>query len=332
MAQDSAEEADKRALDSSSCTHPRVKLLKEDLKRNGLAAAASTSRLASLEKDQDAQGQYAPSIDSSIASLEDETAGLEIFSPASTPSTPFVPPHPSSIKTNLSMSDLHSAAVEARVTQKDVVVVFGEMLQQMAQASTARKSGSSAGAVFAGEKIPKVDIGVYLWRIVYYLNKYPAVEPTFFAESEKALAAEVEATKTPFKGAEAMSRGLRCLLLALLYIDRVSEKHEGFAITPFTVHRVLLTAMLVAIKFTDDHPIGVDVFARLGGVQRKSMRQMELQFCSLIGFDFNISEPEFERNCMKQLQLAFEVARKRGGSHTQSKSEAGELDGSQTDG
>ena len=325
MAQDIAKAATTHTSDSSA--HPRMKLIKAGGRKNGLlTSAASTSRLVSLEKDPDVLQNYPPSVGSSTVSLEDEFRSLELLSPASTPSSPFIPPQPNTLRSNLSMSDLHSAAIEARVTQKDVVVVFGEMLEEMAKASAGKQGKSSADDdVFAGQRIPKVDIGVYLWRIVYYLNKYPAVEPTFFAESAKALAAEVEveSSKVPFKEAEAMSRGLRCLLLALLYIDRVSERHAEFIITPLTVHRVLLTAMLVAIKFTDDHPIGVDVFARLGGVQRKSMRLMELQFCSLIGFDFNISEPEFERNCMSQLRLAFEVARKRGGSHIQTATEKG---------
>lgn len=270
---------------------------------------ASTSDVASLQRKEVSYAKY-------VASLEEAEVDVELVSPLSAGYGMSPKPKPGRIKANLSMSDLRTVAIEAKVTQKDVVYVFGDMLKQISLACSSSKAEKNVTiGVFQGNAIPKVGLEVYLWRVVYYLNKFPAVEATFFAESEEELAAEVKA----FRASDEMSRGLRCLLLALSYIDRISQKHQEFHITSYTLHRIVLTAMLVAIKFTDDHPIGVDVFARLGGVQNKDMKKMELQFCSLIGFDFHISEAEFEANCMNQLRLAFDVACKRGGSFSRKK-------------
>lgn len=280
--------------------------------RIGISACASTGDIAALDNKEEAAKKYADLVAPRAQPLEEGTSNSDLsISTGSSPNSPFAPPK---IKPSMSMSDLHVAAIKANVTQKDVVLVFGDTLKQMAYNSKTKRLPGEAISLFQGQNVPKVDIGHYIWRIVYYLNKFPAKEPTFFAGSEDMSLSESENAKEPFKENDVMSRGLRCLLLALVYIDRISQRHTDFVVTPFTLHRIVLTAMLVAIKFTDDHPIGVDVFARLGGVKRKDVRRMELKFCSLIGFDFNISEPEFDEICMKQLHLAFQVARKKGGS------------------
>mmetsp|Transcript_1986 Transcript_1986/g.2842 ORF Transcript_1986/g.2842 Transcript_1986/m.2842 type:complete len:368 (+) Transcript_1986:377-1480(+) len=224
----------------------------------------------------------------------------------------------SKLRPNSSLSDLRAAAIASRVSQRDVVIVFGDMLASIASQNDSLPVKKNN--IFTGNKIPRMSIQSYLWRIVYYLNKYPAVEPTFFAESENALATDnLAICEVEEVVIESMSRGLRGLLLALVYIDRVTQKHENFVINSLSLHRVVLTALLIAIKFTDDYPIGVDMFARLGGIRQRDMQKMELEFCSLIGFDFNITDLEFNKVCMKQLRLAFDVARQRGGSYKSKK-------------
>jgi hypothetical protein len=170
---------------------------------------------------------------------------------------------------------------------------------------------------FFGKASPNVSLSWYLWRIVYYLNKYPEIEPSFFeADSaiknmgsrESALAQDKDSIVSKTDDQSALSRGLRCLLLALLYVDRICAMHPEFPITMLSIHRLLLAAILVAAKFTDDLIVGEKNFARIGGVTVKELRKLELEFCSLIHFDLNVSDLEFERVCMRQLRLALDVA------------------------
>mmetsp|Transcript_23163 Transcript_23163/g.43209 ORF Transcript_23163/g.43209 Transcript_23163/m.43209 type:complete len:129 (-) Transcript_23163:67-453(-) len=69
--------------------------------------------------------------------------------------------------------------------------------------------------------------------------------------------------------------------------------------------------MLAATKFSDDFSLSVDVFATLGGIPSREMSQLELHFCSLAGFNFHVSEDEFEHKCMRNLEAAFEIASSR---------------------
>mmetsp|Transcript_17802 Transcript_17802/g.20131 ORF Transcript_17802/g.20131 Transcript_17802/m.20131 type:complete len:308 (-) Transcript_17802:205-1128(-) len=286
------------ALDKKKSIHGHVYSLK---------SSASTTGISALAKQQNSEEQ------NQFKKMGERNSG-------SATSLNTNSPRPlrrlSKLRPNSSLSDLRAAAIAARVTQRDVITVFGDMLDSIAKANDSNPP-SKKTALFRGKNIPKMKIQSYLWRLVYYLNKYPAVEPTFFAESENALATDNLAICEVSEDIviEAMSRGLRGLLLALTYIDRVSERHDDFLVSSYTLHRIVLTALLIAIKFTDDYPMGVDIFARLGGVQRRDMQKMELEFCSLIGFDFNVSDLEFNNNCMKQLRLAFDVAQQRGGSY-----------------
>jgi len=208
------------------------------------------------------------------------------------------------------MNDIYKAAVESKVTQKDVVVIFGEMVKNLVNKEALNSNSPAILLPFCGTKEPKVSIEWYLWRIVYYLNKYPNVELTFFAEDEQTIPADLSSGKTidVHKEGNAISRGLRSLLVALIYIDRVTEAHPNFKLSPLSVHRVFLTAILVAAKFLDDFPLGVNVFAKLGGISTKEMNNMELRFCSLIHFNLVVREIEFEQKGMRNLRYAFEIA------------------------
>mmetsp|Transcript_1442 Transcript_1442/g.2015 ORF Transcript_1442/g.2015 Transcript_1442/m.2015 type:complete len:289 (+) Transcript_1442:623-1489(+) len=220
----------------------------------------------------------------------------------------------SGLRSNRSMNDLCKAAVKSKISQKDVVDVFAEMLTRIALANDKIVETTKlhpATRIFQGKTIPKVSMKWYLWRIVYYLNRFPRVESTYFAEDEENT---VSADHSPGRQvdvneeSETLSRGLRALLLALVYIDRITTRCPDFLITSLSLHRVVLTAVLCATKFTDDFPLGVDVFARLGGISSFDMSRMELRMCSLISFQFHLTEAEFDSKCMHQLRLAFDLA------------------------
>jgi len=109
----------------------------------------------------------------------------------------------------------------------------------------------------------------------------------------------------------AMGRGLRCLLLSFLYIDRVCEKApEVFVVNSMTAHRIILSAIYAATKFTDDKLPHIHLmFAQLGGVSRMELKRLEGAFCSLLDFELYVTEGEFQAHCMEQLRIAVRCAR-----------------------
>lgn len=231
------------------------------------------------------------------------------------------------IRANRSLNDLHLAAVEAKVTQKDIVVVFGEILSRVAKQNdqtnehlkrTRRLGGGLAVdrlAPFEGCRASKAPMEWFLWRIVYFLNRYPKVEPTFFADEARPIAADFESSAhIPAYYKEdmnALSRGLRVLLLALVYIDRISQRYPDSLVTSRSLHRLVLISVFVACKFSDDFSFSTQTFAKLGGIPSKDINRMEMVFCELIGFQLNLTEEEFDAKCLHQLKFAFSIAEQR---------------------
>ncbi|GBG34648.1 Cyclin-U4-1 [Hondaea fermentalgiana] len=172
-------------------------------------------------------------------------------------------------------------------------------------------------APFEGYNVPRLSLGWYLWRIVYFLNKYPRVEATFFAEEEGHIAADfspgqhMPASHERARDMEAVSRGLRSLLLALVYVDRVGQRYPDSPVTSRSLHRIMLTAIFVATKFSDDFSVGAETFARVGGLTVKELLRMEGAFCALIGFNLHVTDREFDAKCLPQLDAAFDIAAQR---------------------
>jgi hypothetical protein len=109
----------------------------------------------------------------------------------------------------------------------------------------------------------------------------------------------------------AMGRGLRCLLLAFVYIDRVCTRcPQAFRITRLSVHRVILSAIYLATKFTDDTlPKAHWTFAKLGGVSCRELMMLEETFCRLIDFRFYLTESEYQVHAMEMLRNAVRSVR-----------------------
>eukprot|EP00516_Mucochytrium_quahogii_P011595 CAMPEP_0203788890 /NCGR_PEP_ID=MMETSP0100_2-20121128/3110_1 /ASSEMBLY_ACC=CAM_ASM_000210 /TAXON_ID=96639 /ORGANISM=" , Strain NY0313808BC1" /LENGTH=292 /DNA_ID=CAMNT_0050691707 /DNA_START=729 /DNA_END=1607 /DNA_ORIENTATION=+ len=218
-----------------------------------------------------------------------------------------------------SVDAMYKVAAEENVTQKDVVRVFAEILTAMVERNDALIRDpdvelDQALRDFHGRKIPKVSLGWYIWRIVYVLNKYPKVETTHFAEDIEYTvknATSSPGAKVDPVNEDSLSRGLRSFLLAMVYIDRITTKHPGFILSSFSIHRVLLTAILCAAKFSDDFTLDIDVFAEVGGIPLSHMGRMELRMCSLINYEFTLGEEEFTSKCINNLTVAFEIALQR---------------------
>jgi hypothetical protein len=87
-----------------------------------------------------------------------------------------------------------------------------------------------------------------------------------------------------------------CFLFALAYIRRAAAK--GFPISELTVHRLLITAVVVAVKVRDDRRYKLVHYARIGGVDVGDLCTMELQFLmNIIDFRADVSVDEYFATC-----------------------------------
>lgn len=222
-------------------------------------------------------------------------------------------PHPSrqlQTRPKKTLGAIRSHARQFRVTLKDTVESLSRSILRICAHNdlhppSTRKWYDGVETSDWGGDGGNTDFVQYVWRIVVELNANK--EPALFGYDGQELAppASVAGESTD----SAMGRGLRCLLFAIFYLDRMSNK--GFQISTANVHVAMLGAMYLAHKFSDDAPVRMHRFALLGGVPTAVLRKIEVTICLQIGFEFFISELEFETKSLGQLDKAVRAAASR---------------------
>ncbi|XP_022158574.1 cyclin-U2-1-like [Momordica charantia] len=86
-------------------------------------------------------------------------------------------------------------------------------------------------------------------------------------------------------------------VVAYVYIDRFCQLNPEFRITLRNVHRLLITTIMVASKYVEDMNYRNSYFARVGGLTRKEMNQLELDFLFMMGFKCHVNVSVFESYC-----------------------------------
>ncbi|KAI8078104.1 cyclin-domain-containing protein [Gilbertella persicaria] len=82
-----------------------------------------------------------------------------------------------------------------------------------------------------------------------------------------------------------------CLLILLIYIDRVCELHPHFTISSLTVHRFLITAVTISSKALCDSYCTNSHYAKVGGISTQEINALELEFLSLIDWHLTSTGP-----------------------------------------
>jgi len=190
-------------------------------------------------------------------------------------------------------------AQSAQISLRHIVEMFGNSISLMAIANDQEmKIPSPNIKAFHGSSVPKISLNDYLWRVVRALNAHS--DPCLFASD----GSELSCLSEDIGENSAMGRGLRCLLLSFIYIDRACME-DTFRVTSLSAHRILLTAIYLATKFTDDMlPRAHWTFAKLGGITCKELKRLEGDFCRIVDFRLYVTEAEFQAHCMEQLRCA----------------------------
>ena len=83
-------------------------------------------------------------------------------------------------------------------------------------------------------------------------------------------------------------------MLALIYIDRLIRRNN-FLLTELNVHRVVITAVLLAAKFFDDAYYNNAYYAKVGGVLVSEMNGLEVDFLFRIHFSLHVTPELFHK-------------------------------------
>eukprot|EP00929_Paragymnodinium_shiwhaense_P038612 TRINITY_DN20389_c0_g1_i1.p1 TRINITY_DN20389_c0_g1~~TRINITY_DN20389_c0_g1_i1.p1 ORF type:complete len:218 (+),score=53.71 TRINITY_DN20389_c0_g1_i1:211-864(+) len=84
-----------------------------------------------------------------------------------------------------------------------------------------------------------------------------------------------------------------CFVLCLVYIDRIVKQHPEFSICNLNIHRLLVTAAMLAVKFFDDVYYSNAYYAKVGGVRTREINALETQFLKLIDWRLHVTPQEY---------------------------------------
>ncbi|KAJ2784256.1 cyclin-like protein interacting with PHO85 [Coemansia javaensis] len=87
------------------------------------------------------------------------------------------------------------------------------------------------------------------------------------------------------------------LLAVLVYLDRIAaaQPHRpALAPSPFNVHRLIITAIVIAHKFNSDIFFNNARYSKVGGIPLAEMNQLELEMLFLVRFDLKVDAAELQ--------------------------------------
>ncbi|KAF8099715.1 hypothetical protein N665_0238s0043 [Sinapis alba] len=142
-----------------------------------------------------------------------------------------------------------------------LIAFLSSLLERVAESNDLTRrveTQSQRVSVFHGLSRPSITIQCYLERIFKYANCSPS-----------------------------------CFVVAYVYLDRFTHRQPSLPINSFNVHRLLITSVMVSAKFLDDRYHNNAYYAKVGGISRKEMNLLELDFLFGLGFDLNVTPNTF---------------------------------------
>jgi len=79
-----------------------------------------------------------------------------------------------------------------------------------------------------------------------------------------------------------------CLVLALIYIDRLILKDRCFFVNSLSIHRVIITSIMLAVKFCDEPLFPNAYYSKVMSFSLKELNMLEIDFLFRINFDLGI--------------------------------------------
>ena len=84
------------------------------------------------------------------------------------------------------------------------------------------------------------------------------------------------------------------IILILIYIDRLCNISK-FKLTYYNIHKLILSSMVVAIKYNEDEFYPMKIYAKLGGISKAEMCFLEYYFVTLIKFNLYVTKELFDK-------------------------------------
>ncbi|KAJ1759517.1 Pho80p cyclin [Coemansia sp. RSA 1591] len=86
-----------------------------------------------------------------------------------------------------------------------------------------------------------------------------------------------------------------CLLIMLIYVDRICERNPTFTISSLTVHRFIITAAVIACKTLCDAYCTNAHYAKVGGVSMHELNSLEVEILRMMGWHLVATQEQLEQ-------------------------------------
>ncbi|CDJ46065.1 cyclin, N-terminal domain-containing protein, putative [Eimeria brunetti] len=123
-----------------------------------------------------------------------------------------------------------------------------------------------------------------------------------------------------------------CFVLALVYIDRLLQMNTSVWLCPLNLHRLAVTALMVAVKFADDTFYSNAYYAKVGGLPLQEMNHLEATLLRMLHFRLHVMPWEFHKYFRLVLDSPFATRRPRAICSSQASPPAASDGGSSTSG
>lgn len=160
------------------------------------------------------------------------------------------------------LQDSNHLPMDSQCLVKAITNILKEIVNENNEYSSLSPDISSEShikSVFDAKKIPSISLSAYIDRIL----KYSKAE---------------EAT----------------LISALIYIDLLCEDSK-FTLSNLNIHRVVLTAIVLAVKYNEDEYFSNSFYAKVGGILNEELNSLEYEFLVICNFSIAIKQEKFSK-------------------------------------
>ena len=84
------------------------------------------------------------------------------------------------------------------------------------------------------------------------------------------------------------------IIIILIYIDRICNINK-FTLTYRNIYKIILSSMVVAIKYNEDNFYSSEIYAKIGGLSIKELNYLEFHFLVLIKFSLFVEKDLFDK-------------------------------------
>ena len=162
-------------------------------------------------------------------------------------------------KKNLIKNEIYSNSITQKRNSR-IIKIIADLLKDICEEGKSNKEEiSKIIKPFISKKIPSISINDYIER----LFKYSKVSEEIF-------------------------------IFVLIYIDRICGDHK-INLNYNNIHKLILASFIVNIKFNEDNYYSLNYYAKLGGVSKKEIMNLEYEFLNLMDFKLFVDEKLFDK-------------------------------------